>query len=158
MDPFKGIVVQIISNGELLDLYDDPDAADNDDDNNTRQHYVEAMTDATFTVKVLLTTAFQLYSLRSMDAVKIRLNLDGNGVEHFIELSRKEIEEELLKGKPGGYDFTTSSDFCLRSGRWMQSEFKFGKLDISKQKSRNTTALCNPDVNGRGVHQDETYC
>ena len=157
MDPFKGIIIQIISNGEALDLYDDPDAADIVDDH-TRQHYVEATTNATFTVKVMLTTGFQFYHLRSMDAVCVSLNLDGNEGYYFIDWSRKEIEENLMRGKPGVFEFTGSNDFCPRTGRWMESKFKFGKLDISKQKSRNTTTLSNPDFEARGVHQDETFC
>ena len=31
MDLFKGILVQVISNGQILKSYDDPDANDNED-------------------------------------------------------------------------------------------------------------------------------
>ena len=42
MDHFQGITAEIISDGRVLKLYDDPDAAENED-NDARHHYVEAV-------------------------------------------------------------------------------------------------------------------
>ena len=50
MDTFQGITTEIISNGQVLKLYDDPDAAESEE-NRSRQYYVEAVAGSTFQVK-----------------------------------------------------------------------------------------------------------
>ena len=131
MSPFTGIIVQIISNGQPLKLYDDPDAADLEIDY-TRHHYVEAITGANFSVKIMLTTEFKLHGLRPQDGVRIDINLDGQERYQWYHLTREKIEEDLLEGKPGGCRFNGSSHFCPRAGEWMESSYTFGRLDISK--------------------------
>ena len=122
MDHFKGILVQVIANGELLDLYDDPDAADVDD-NRTRQYYVEAITGATFKVEVNLLTEFGLYSEQGTDAIRVSMNIDGLGRNWFCELRLKDIERRLLKGQPGGHTFYGPNEFDPRTKKWVRSDF-----------------------------------
>lgn len=76
MNAFQGIVVQVISNGQVLDLYNDPDPADTDD-GRTQLHYVEAVTGAKFAVRVMLTTEFHFYDLRPCDGVDVSLSIGG---------------------------------------------------------------------------------
>ncbi len=128
MDPFQGIVVQILSNGQSLTLYDDPDS-DDVTDGDSRRRYVEATTGATFSVRVTLTTEFNLYHLRPLDAIRITLNLDGNNWK--ISLSRKRIEGHFLLGQPYEYTWSRITQFCPTTGQWITSELTFGKLEIS---------------------------
>ena len=130
MNPFKGIIIQVLSNGQPLKLYDDPDAAEIEDER-TRHHYVEAITDATFAVKVMLTTEFELDPLRPNDNVNIEMNLDGQDTSWSFKATRANIEGDLLKGTPGGHTFGGASHFCPALGQWMRSDFAFGKLETS---------------------------
>jgi len=130
MDPFQDIVVQVISNGKILDLYDGPDVAKTND-GRTRQHYIEAITGASFSVKVMLTTEFKLYDLRSTDAVRVTMNVDGQPTRKVNYLTRRQLERKLLRGKPGECIFTGVNYFCPRAGLWMQSDYTFGKLETS---------------------------
>lgn len=130
MDPFQGIIVQVLSNREPVDLYDDPDAAENEHER-TRNHYVEAVTGAKFMVKVMLTTDFNLYHLRPEDAIRIRMNLDGRQVSWYRDVPRDEIEKNHLRGEPGCHTFEAVTHFCHRTGQWMRSDFVFGELKTS---------------------------
>ena len=130
MDPFKGVMIQVLSNGQILTLHDDPDAAEVEDER-TRNHYIEAVTDATFTVKVKLTSQFSLDGLRDLDAVEIRLNLDGQPLDWTGTKTRTEIESNLLKGRPAIQEFTRAIQYCHQSDRWIEGDYAFGKLEIS---------------------------
>ena len=60
---WKGVTVEVISEGEVLDFYHDPDEDPNTIDPTTRRRYVEAVTDAVFKVRVALTAEFPLCML-----------------------------------------------------------------------------------------------
>ncbi len=130
MDPFQGIIVDVLSNGEILDLYDDPDVATASSDH-TRQQYVEAVDGATFSVRVLLTTEYKLYHLKPTDAVEVTITVDGQRITTSNYCTRQELESMLLRGKPEELVFTGETHFCSRAGQWMQSDYTFGKLKIS---------------------------
>lgn len=134
MDPFQGIVVHVISNGQILDFYDDPDETTPDNDR-TRQHYVEAVTGASFSVRVLLTTEYMFYDLEPTDAVQVTMRPDRQNVYKNKYLERRKVESILLGGKPGEYNFTGQKYFCPRTEQWMQSDYAFGKLEPSKLHS-----------------------
>ena len=104
MDPFKGIEVQILSNGKTLKQYDDPDADEVKDDR-TRQQYVEAITGATFSVKVILMNKFDISALRPTDAIRISLIPDGQ-CSFGYNLSRAEIASDRLRGQLTERTFT----------------------------------------------------
>ena len=76
MSPFDGIIVQVLCNGQCLELYDDPDD-DKVENERTCHHYIEAVPGATFGVRVMLTTEFDTDGLRWLDAVRLSFDLGG---------------------------------------------------------------------------------
>ena len=128
MDPFKGIEIQILS-GQALKLYDDPDAHEIEDDR-TRQLYVEAITGATFSVKVTLTNKFDISALRPTDAIRISLNLDGR-CSCGYHFSRADIESNRLRGQVTESTFAGHRQCDAKTGQWTRSDFSFGALELS---------------------------
>ena len=117
----EGVKVEVISNGAALPMYDDPDAAETD--LSIPQHYVEAVTGATFSIRVTLTSKFQK---GPCDAVRISVNYDGESVcfiqdvlkqshgplerhAHFVEVCRQDTLTGLwVRGKPSFARLETS--------------------------------------------------
>ena len=130
MDPFRGIIVQVLSNGKILKFYDDPDATEIGD-HRTRQHYIEAVTGATFEVKVLLTNEFDLGQLEPNDAVWVELEFDDWHRNWYRYLTRRELERNFRQGLPGTYNFSSISHFSGETGQWISSDFSFGNLVLS---------------------------
>lgn len=77
MDHFKGITAEMFSNGQVMNLYDDPDAAETTE-THARHYYVEAVAGSTFQVKVNLTPQFNFYEMKPAHAVSIAIQIDGN--------------------------------------------------------------------------------
>lgn len=130
MDPFQGIIIDVLSNGQILDLYDDPDVA-TARNARTRQHYVEAIDGASFSVRVLLTTEFDLYDINPTDAIEVVVILGGQKCSTTQHLPRQQLESMLLRGKPGEFSFTGLTYFCPRAGQWIRSDYAFGRLETS---------------------------
>lgn len=135
MDPFRGITVQIIVNGQSLPFYDDPD--DVQDASHTRQKYIEAVTGCTFQVKLILKRGFKLYKLRSDDAVRVGIDI-GQKRRWKNETSRSQIEQSWAHGRPAEFNFTGGCQLCKESGQWSWSSFTFADLESSKGKSFQT--------------------
>lgn len=130
MDLFKGILVQVISNGEILESYDDPDTND-DEDPYQRQRYIEAVTGATFAVKVIITDQFDLCHISRKDGIIVKLSVDGFYWGAGYHQTRERLEEGFQKGKPCTYHFDDFTHFSEKTGRWMKSEYSFGALKLS---------------------------
>lgn len=131
MDPFQGIEVQVISNGQCLKLYDDPDVADTGTER-TKQHYIEAVTGATFEVRVTLTSKFKFHNLRPTNAIRVTMSVDGqdeNRAKYFI---RQDTEPELLRGQRKEETFHGVTHFCPATRRWLYGDYAFARLEISK--------------------------
>ena len=128
MDLFKGILVQVISSGEILKTYNDADASDNEDPYQ-RQKYIEAVTGATFAIKVIITDQFDLRKISRKDAVNVHLTVDGFDWGHSCYYAtREEIEAYWQIGKPYTFDFHDFTHFSDRTGQWMKSEYSFNAL------------------------------
>lgn len=104
MDPFKGLLVHVISNGQVLESYDDPDASDHEDPYQ-RQRYIEAVTGATFAVKMIITDQFDFCHISRKDGIEVRFRIDGNdmGVKYYQ--TRAKIEERLEARVPYAIQF-----------------------------------------------------
>ncbi len=74
-------------------MYDDPDASQNED-LRTRQNYVEAVTGATFSVKVILSDTFEM---GHCDAARINISFDGAERGWYLDV-RLKTEESALAG------------------------------------------------------------
>lgn len=131
MDPFQGIEVQIVSNGQVLKLYDDPDFAETSAER-TKQHYIEAVNDATFKVTVILKNEFNFHNLKPTDAVQVALELDGQGDKRSKHFIRRETEPILLQRRSDRRSFDGMSHLCPTTGRWLRGDYSFARLETSK--------------------------
>lgn len=131
MDHFQGITAEIISNGQVLKLYDDPDAAENED-SDAHHHYVEAVAGSTFKVNVHLTPQFKLNKMKAEHAVKIRVGIDGGHDSALSSyLTKASLQERFTRGRPYDGTFTGVRQFCKETGQWMMCDYSFGDLVLS---------------------------
>ena len=131
MDPFKGLSVEISTQTGPLKLHNDPD----DDPSNepyTCQRYVEAVTGATFKVKVSLHKSFPLPCLAPDDAVHITIHYDGEKRGWYRDITSATIVTKWSKGEPAEHTFSHISTFCEETQQWKQGTTTFGALDMSK--------------------------
>ena len=129
MDPFQGISVEIVSNGQALDLYDDPDASEIEE-GHSRHHYVEAVAGSTFEVGVILTSDFNFYRLGAKHAVLIRVEIDSS-LKDAAYCPMGELRRNFSQGEIDGHTFSRSTQFCNETEEWMSSDYSFGNLILS---------------------------
>ena len=130
MDLFKGILVQVFSNGQILESYDDPDTND-DEDPYQRQRYIEAVTGATFAVKVIITDQFDFCHISPKDGIIVKFSVDGFYWGEGYYQTRKHLEECFQRGTPCTFHFDDFTHFSEKTGRWMNSEYSFSALKLS---------------------------
>ena len=118
----EGVQIEIISNGAALPMYDDPDAAEADF--STPQHYVEAITGATFSIRVTLTSKFQK---GPCDAVRISVNYDGDSVSHIQDVL-KQGHGPLVRHA----HFVEVNILDPLTGLWVKGKSSFARLETSK--------------------------
>ena len=131
MDPFNGIIIQVISNDNALRFYNGPETAENEDVY-TRQRYIEAVTGATFWVKIMLTNEFDTGPLDNEDGVQVLINFDGLDPSWHQHLTKYELERGSRQGLPRIFEFKDISHFSPETGTWMRSAYTFGSLQMSK--------------------------
>ena len=96
MNPFEGVIVLVISNGQILKLFDDNDS-DDYEDRYTRQRYIEAVTGSTCVIRIMFTNKFKLDDLKPDDGVAPWLNIDGGAYHRAKYISRNELDTKFLK-------------------------------------------------------------
>ncbi len=130
MGPFSGLGIQVISAGKTLKLYSDPhDEPANEP--RTRQRYIEAVTGATFKVKISLHKNFKLSNLKRSDAVRAVIYYDNdNGWQHPFVVD--DICSAWSKGRPAEYKFQFITKFDDASQQWKEGETIFSPLDIGQ--------------------------
>ena len=131
MRPFRGLSVQVTTQSGPLKLHNDPD----DDPSNeprTRQRYIEAVTGATFQVKVNVHKDFDLSTLGADDAVRITISYDNQERSWYSDLTRATIVDEWSRGKPAEHTFSHVSNFYPETQQWKLGATSFGVLDMSK--------------------------
>ena len=125
--PFRGVRVEVISNQQLLRLFNNPDTAGNDGPW-TRQSYIEATTDSAFSVKVSLTKLFQM---GPCDAVRVQISFDGGEQSYFNEISRYPgLKKKPMKDRQ--VIFSNITHFCEDSGQRKSGQLCFGELVTSE--------------------------
>lgn len=118
---FQGIKVEVVSNDQTLRMYDDPDATV-DDDSEKRQYYIEAVTGATFELRVSLTPE---YEQAPCDAVRVYLNFDDDAIGWYRDIITFSRKRTAI--------FNIISEFCHKTNQWTSGKLSFAKLDISMQ-------------------------
>lgn len=131
MHPFRGLSVQVSTQSGLLKLHNDPDH-DPINEPRTRQRYIEAVTGATFKVKVNVHKDFELSTLGLDDAVRITISYDNQERSWYTDLTRATIVHEWSRGKPAEHTFSHVSNFFPETQQWKMGATCFGALDISK--------------------------
>lgn len=131
MRPFRGLSVQVITQDGPLKLHHDPDV-DPSSEPRTRQRYIEAVTGATFRVKISVHKDFELHTLGCCDAVQITISYDGQECYWYTHLTRASIVCEWSKGKPAEHTFSRIPNFCQETHQWKQGVTSFGALHMSK--------------------------
>ena len=131
MDPFQGIHVEVISNGEVLTLYNDPDDEPSHDPQ-VRQRYIEAVTGAVFEVRVRVDRHFNLFSLGRNDVVWAKIDYDKTHIYGDDLL----INPLLHSSRSGAVSRTFShiDNFCSKEGQWKTGATTFGALVTSEPK------------------------
>ena len=129
---FDAVTVQILSEGNPLKFYHDPDENPNNPSPSSRQYYVEAVTDATFKVRIVLSNKFPLYRLRDDDAVRLSINYDGQQLWWYTDLSTSHLIQCWSKGQSTEHTFARLSRYCDHSQRWTSGETTFGALHTSR--------------------------
>ena len=129
MDLFKGILVQVISNGEILESYNDPDASDIENPYQ-RQRYIEAVTGATFAIKVTITDQFDWCNITRKNGITIELTVDGLDWGHGYCVTREDVEDDWKTSEPFTCDFDKFTHFSDKTGQWMESEYSFNALNL----------------------------
>ena len=112
-------------------LHNDPDE-DPSNEPYTCQRYVEAVTGATFKVKVSLRESFSTRHMAFDDAVKITIFYDGQKRGWFIDFTRAAITHKRRRGKSVECTFSHVSNFNEESQQWEDGATSFGALDMSK--------------------------
>ncbi|KAL8693643.1 MAG: hypothetical protein Q9218_001553 [Villophora microphyllina] len=130
MAKFQSATFEIISEGQSLPIYDDPDA-DDLQDRFTRQKYVEAVTGATFEVKVTLDPSFDL---TGCDAVRMSVRFDNSGYNFIADISHEDARLGIRRDARRD----SESRYNSKTGQWETAMFTFGKLDISELYHRAT--------------------
>ena len=144
MRPFKGLSLQIITQSGPLKLHDDPDD-DPSNDPYTCQRYVEAVTGATFKVKVSLHKSFPLGPMELDDAVHIEIKYDDQKLAWIMDFTRATIILRRSEGKSVEQTFSHITTFSEETQRWKQGATTFGALEMSKlhcSASRMSDSYC----------------
>lgn len=129
MDTFQGITTEIISNGQVLKLYDDPDAAESEE-SRSRQYYVEAVAGSTFQIKVNLTSRFNLYKRDAEHALYMGVKIDGCFNTSYY-YTMENLQGKFSRGQLGGHTFAGVRQFCKETRQWTLSDYSFGNLVLS---------------------------
>ncbi|KAK0510185.1 hypothetical protein JMJ35_007579 [Cladonia borealis] len=103
MDSFKGILVQVVSNGQILKSYDDPDA-----------------------------NQFDFCHISRKDGVQVCFRVDGNDWDDNFYETRERLEESFQAGIPCTFGFDEFTHFSDKTGRWMKSEYSFNAFKLNE--------------------------
>lgn len=136
MDHFQGITVEVISNGQALDFYEDPDAAE-PEEICARHHYIEAVAGSTFQVKATLTPEFKFYTMKAEDAVQILVNIDGCSSLQVLR-TKKYLQGKFSTGKTVEEPFIGPRHFCMQTKQWMLRDYSFGNLILKEAQDPGT--------------------
>ncbi|KAL9587585.1 MAG: hypothetical protein Q9212_000162 [Teloschistes hypoglaucus] len=124
MAHFKEATFEIISGNESLPIYDDPDGT-TEEDSEEIQKYVEAVTGATFEVKVTLDQSFYW---DKCDAVRVSIDFDGNpGV--YRDIDRNAVLVTKTEGSSAR--LVGMLRYHPESDQWTRGKYSFGALDVT---------------------------
>ena len=123
-----GIRVEVISGGQSLPLYDDPNEVLEPESLPYRNYYLQAVTGAQFGIKVSFTKDFVMGS----DYLRIAVNYGNDRWygNYYGNYSRKRMW--FLQRKDPVYRFDTIVHYDVESGGWRRMYVSFGNLDVGQ--------------------------
>ncbi|KAI4200630.1 MAG: hypothetical protein LQ350_003770 [Teloschistes chrysophthalmus] len=133
MAHFKDATFEIISGGRSLPLYDDPDWTTEEDSGET-QKYVEAVTGATFEVKVTLDQSFYW---GDCDAVRVSVQFDDCKKELYVHIDRDAVL--VTKTQFRSVALASMYRYHPESNQWTLGKFSFGALDVTETNDNKTS-------------------
>lgn len=131
MGPFTGLTVEVISEGKSLQLYDDPDEEPAHDPR-THQRYVEAVTGATFEIRVSLQKEFKLGSLTAKDGVNVDVFYDDQSLSWCQDFAVNDLRYDWSRGRRSERTFGSITNYDKDSQQWMNGATTFCALDTSE--------------------------
>lgn len=141
MDPFGGITLEVVCNGQSLPFYDDPDH--DASEIRTRGRYIEAITGAEFEVKLTLDAQYDLGTYEHNEAIHIAVWLDSRGSSVWNSYSLEDLKWDLQRDKKKSFTFCSIWSYCASSRQWATGHAKFTELDVCECLSRLTRILCS---------------
>ena len=115
----SGVTVEIISDGQSLPLYPDPDAGDNQGTEGSVQ-YVEAVTGAKFEIRLTLEKNFWW---GGCDFVEVIVKYDGDEIGWAYKIYNK--------GPKNSTSISQLVAWCPASNQWKSGYLSFGALQTS---------------------------
>lgn len=117
-----GVRIEVISNNQSLNLYADPDAEEREI-TDVPALYVEAVTGATFKVRVILDETF----VRGpCDAVRIGVRYDAQDRRQTQYLLQSSMRQDRIA------TFSDVRSYNADLGRWQRGRTAFGQLNTSQ--------------------------
>ena len=130
MDPFKDVRVDVISNGQKLALYHDPDAEEHPL-SRSRSRYIEASTGATFKLEISLGPEFDVTQLGRIDAVRVKAYFD-EGSGQYRDIPKEWIDSRRSQGKKVSKIFDSIAYRDAQTGKTVRGQLSFGRLATSR--------------------------
>ena len=129
--PFRNVKLKILSNGQTLQLYDDPDAEDVAGERH-RSRYVEAITGAKFEIQVALKGDYDISRLQNDDCVRVLVHYDGSSTGWHQTLSKYEIERQRNRSQIPTTTLSSTTRVDPATGQYLDGDTTFGALTLSK--------------------------
>ena len=119
-----GVTVEIISNGQRLPVYLDPDG----DESEIPTYYIEAVTGATFKIRARFSKRFQFGGCSN---VEVLAEFDGASQICLVPSA-----SYLRRNGRAGVTIACQMGFDNESNQWKEKLFSFGALDRSERRPR----------------------
>ena len=141
MDPFRGIIIEVISEGQNLPLYDDPDIAEHEDapDPYHQFRYVEATPGAKFEVVIRLTPQFPILDPGPGEGIKYSVRYDGGSGRRFFD-PYPTILHSWQTQQAAKVTFSRAGYFDESSRQHMSGDTTFSALTIGE----SVASGCHP--------------
>jgi hypothetical protein len=138
-----GVRIEVISNNQSLKLYADPEAEERED-TMVPALYVEAVTGATFELRVTLEKEF----VRGpCDAVRVGVKYDGEVQRHYQCLLPKATRHGRIA------TFSKIKSYNTDLGRWQHGSTAFGQLNTSQYSN-----VAHPVETSLNISTAEAVC
>ncbi|KAG8532033.1 uncharacterized protein KY384_003669 [Bacidia gigantensis] len=136
--------VQVLSDASVLTQYDDPEP-DHELGSHEHSKYIEAVTESTFRLKVILHPTFNIHLLKHDDVVRTCFYFDDDNLGWCLDFERSYIDRCRASGQPAYREITQIHMKDLNTGKWLKGDLSFGALLTSKWHTGLEDTETHPD-------------